>query len=582
MDKKIRKSRIALIGGGPSALYACKHFITSGKNNFELHIFEKTDTLGAGMPYSTIGANPEHVTNISATEIPELVCTVQEWIYTAPPELLERFNIIPSTFNEYDVLPRLFFGEYLSAQFHLLFKQAREKDIPVHIHLNHTVLDVADQPDKNEIVIETDKSGIQPFDIGIICTGHFWPEKLEGSIPGYYDSPYPPSKLRFQANHTVAVRGSSLTAIDVIRTMSRMHGSFSDSIGGFVSYKLSDENKSFRMVLHSSNGMLPAIRIDLQETYDVLTPECVAENRKQNNGFLSLDFVFDVAFKKPLLEKDPEFYARIQHMSMEMFVAVMLKTRERQDAFLLFEKEYKQADVSIQQHVPIYWKELLAGLSFTMNYPAKYFSAEDMDRLQHTLSELISIVIAFVPQSSAREILALHVAGVLDIIEVDPNSHVEPVKTGGVIYHYANEHKNPVSEFYPTYINAVGQPHVMLEDFPFKTLVKENTVSQARVRFKDAAAGEKEISAGNKDVQKDPDGSYFLQVPGITITDAFQVVDHSGKANDRIYIMAVPYISGYNPDYSGLDFCNKASKLICEDFFAKHSDQDAGKKIMYS
>ena len=44
-------------------------------------------------------------------------------------------------------------------------------------------------------------------------------------------------------------------------------------------------------------------------------------------------------------------------------------------------------------------------------------------------------------------------------------------------------------------------------------------------------------------------------MPGITINDNFQVLDKYGAYSDRIYIMAAPYIGGYNPDYSGLDFC---------------------------
>jgi hypothetical protein len=28
--------------------------------------------------------------------------------------------------------------------------------------------------------------------------------------------------------------------------------------------------------------------------------------------------------------------------------------------------------------------------------------------------------------------------------------------------------------------------------------------------------------------------------------------------------MAVPFITGFNPDYSGLDFCNHAASLIVE------------------
>jgi hypothetical protein len=51
-------------------------------------------------------------------------------------------------------------------------------------------------------------------------------------------------------------------------------------------------------------------------------------------------------------------------------------------------------------------------------------------------------------------------------------------------------------------------------------------------------------------------------VPGITINDNFQVLDSYGAINSCIYIMAVPYIGGYNPDYSGLNFCEAASEKI--------------------
>ena len=564
---KKEKKRIALIGGGPSALYAFQHFINSKRTDIEITIFEKNNALGKGMPYSSMGANTEHITNISDNELPTLVTPIHEWVYTAPAELLQQFNIEPSTFNEYKVLPRLFFGEYLCAQFQLLIDRAEQINVSINLYLNHEVIDVIDKPDSNEVCIQTDKSGILPFDICIICTGHYWPKKQEGKVPGYYDSPYPPSKLNFNVDHPIAIRGSSLTAIDVLRTLSRNHGFFEENGNGILTYKLNEHNKNFKMVLHSSDGMLPAIRIHVEDSMsdsDLLTPELIAKNRTQNNGFLSLDFVFETAFKNSLKDKDPEFYQRIQHMNMETFVNTMLKLRERLDPFILFEYEYKEAEKSIHRHKPVYWKKMLAMLSFTMNYPAKYFSAEDMKRLHDSLSELISIVIAFVPQSSAKELLALHNAGILDIIEVDKDSYID-AEAKGITYHYTDQNEIPVSVSYKIFIDAIGQKHLSMQEFPFKTLIKEKKLSQAKVKFKNPEAGEKELIKGNEDVKKDTDGSYFMNVSGITINDHFQIVNSSGVRNERIYIMAVPYISGYNPDYSGLDFCEHASKLICEE-----------------
>lgn len=564
--------RIALIGGGPGALYICKHFIDSKRTDIELSVFEKTDSLGAGMPYSAAGANTEHIANISANEIPELITPMQEWIHTVPLNILQTFDIDPLHFNEYKVLPRLLVGYYLSAQFRLLIDTGESMGIKIHVRLNHNVTDIQDKPETDTVCIESAEIGSEEFDACIICTGHFWPKTYEDNIQGYYDSPYPPSKLTYKMNHAVAIRGTSLTAIDAIRTLSRTHGHFKESNNGMLTYTISDDNPSFQMVLFSTSGMLPAIRIHTEEaqpsTHDLLTPEVVETNRAENNGFLSLNFVFEFAFKNPLKEKDPQFYACIQDMNMEAFVTYMMNQREQRDPFLLFEAEYKEAETSIQRKQPIYWKEMLAALSFTLNYPAKYFSAEDMKRLHDTLGELISIVIAFVPQGSAREILALHAANVLNIIKVDKNSHIEPQENGGIIYQYKTENDESVASFYNTFIDAIGQKDLPMEKFPFKTLRKENTISQACLAFKDTKAAEQEIKKGNKNVHKKTDATYFMDVPGLAINDSFQVINDSGIANERIYIMAVPFISGYNPDYSGLDFCNKASHLISEHVLA--------------
>lgn len=106
--------------------------------------------------------------------------------------------------------------------------------------------------------------------------------------------------------------------------------------------------------------------------------------------------------------------------------------------------------------------------------------------------------------------------------------------------------------------------------------MRENgSVSAARLRFKDAAEGEKAQQSGNDKVVQDPDGEWFLHVPGIAINDHFQVLDVFGAYNDRIYIMAVPYIGGFNPDYSGLDFCEAASMRIVQSLLPTEVAEDA-------
>ena len=566
MSKKVNQQKIAILGGGPSGLFMYKRLVESGIDGLVVEIFERKNTLGSGMPYSPEGANQEHITNVSDNEIPVIFNSIEDWVKIAPKAILEKFHIDSDNFNEYKVLPRLFFGAYLSAQFDLLNKSADEKGIVTNIHLNTEVTDIINYQANNEVGVEINGAEVINFDRVIVCVGHNWPKKHEGKVADYYDSPYPPQKLAKRFNHPIALMGSSLTAIDAIRTIARNNGHFEDEADGTYKFILDKESDKLKIVMHSRNGLLPAIRFHLEDSHlgkdETLSKAEIQQNIKENGGFISLDYVFEKNFKEQFKKKDPEFYKKIADLNLETFVDRMMSYRENVPPFDLFKKEYEEAEKSIDQHRSIYWKEALAVLSFAMNYPAKYLCAEDMLRLQKVLMPLISIVIAFVPQSSCRDLMALHDAGILEIISVGEDSDVEPLDQGGANYTYINEKEAEISVDYETFINCVGQPHLSYEDFPFKSLVKAGAVSPATLKFKSNEMAAAEEEKENKLVSKNEDGTYLLQVPGITINDAFQVVDHSGEANNRIYIMAVPYIGGYNPDYSGIDFSEMASAEV--------------------
>ncbi len=562
--------RIAILGGGPSGLFMFKRFIESGRTDIIIHIFEKKDKLGAGMPYSHEGANDEHITNVSANEIPSLVSPVTDWLQSVSKDTLHKYSIDAANFNEYKVLPRLLFGQYLTAQFNLLQQQARETRIQYELHYNTLVTDVVDQAEEGTVLVETDGATKHEFDAVVICTGHNWPQQHEGKVPGYFDSPYPPAKLALSLNHPVALKGSSLTAVDAIRTLARCNGTFIKDEDGVIAYQPSADSGEFKMVMHTRNGMLPAMRFHLEDPLltnrSLLTETELAQHIADNDGFLSLDYIFEQDFKEPIREKNPKFYEEIKELNLEGFVAAMMELRERLDPFQLLEAEYAEAAKSIRREQSVYWKEMLGVLSFALNYPAKYLSAEDMQRLQQSLTPLISIVIAYLPQRSAEELLALHKAGVLHLVPVGKDSEVKPADEGGAVYHYTSTAGNPIATHYKTYVDCVGQPHLEIDQFPFQSLVNNRTVSHARLRFRSKAEGSRAQSDGLQ-VTLGQDGYHYLRVSGIAINDYFQVVDSYGAANERVYIMAVPYIGGYNPDYSGLDFSEAASAAIVKRIF---------------
>lgn len=562
MDKSVK---LAIIGGGPSALFMYKRLLEHAEPGWSIDIFEKNDKLGAGMPYSKDGANAEHITNVSGNEIPKLVTDVSEWIKTVDQGVLSSFNIDVNTHHDYKVLPRLLFGLYLSDQFKLLQKQAKALQIATTVYYNSEVTDISDDEREANVYVYV---GAQQYvyDRIIICTGHYWPGKFENKYKGCFDSPYPPSKLSIYANSPVAIRGASLTAIDAIRTIARAHGAFNRKENGDICYQVDANYNAFKMVMHSRSGLLPAVRFHLEDASlgkeSVLSKEEIQANRDANEGFLSLDFVFERNFKEPIRDMHPEFYDKIRDMRVEEFVDMIMEMREAIDPFDLFKAEYVEAEKSIKRKQSIYWKEMLAVLSFAMNYPAKYFSAEDMQRIQQTLMPLISLVIAFVPQSSAQELIALHDAGILTLINVGTDSYVEPNTHCGITYHYKDEQDNLKAVEYEYFVDCTGQPHLAFEDFPYPSLLQNGVVSPALLKFKSAELGQAEIARGNDQVIKDHNNNYYLKVPGIAINDHFQVLNKYNAYNERIYIMAVPFIGGYNPDYSGLDFCEAASLAI--------------------
>ncbi|KKO89724.1 hypothetical protein AAW12_19210 [Sphingobacterium sp. Ag1] len=557
---------VAIIGGGPSGLFMYKRLIERNIPGLKVSIFESRKQLGAGMPYSYEGATPEHLTNVSDHEIPALVTTIEDYVQSLSEATLRTYGIDVDDFNRYKVVPRLLLGRYLSEQFMLLKRMADEQGIETQVHLASQVTDIIDLEGQAQVKIMVGSTDTYIVDKVVICTGHKWPTKYEGNVEHYFESPYPPSKLALKTNHAVGIRGASLTAIDAIRTLARHNGSFEALKTGELRYQIDPGSENFKLFMHTRSGLLPAIRFHQEEPFLannlLISEEELMLNRLENEGFVSLDFLFERNFKAQFKERDPDFYAIVEKLSLEDFVEAVLHLREQKDAFEGFRQEHQQALKSIRKRQSIYWKEVLSALSFTLNYPAKYMSAEDMLRLKKVLMPLISIVIAFVPQSSSRELLALHDAGRLEVVNVGTESRVEPAHDRGANYFYTDESGIEIKTHYKTFVDCVGQRPLNFEEFPFRSLVDNGQVSRAYLRFRSVEQAKEQMLAGNDHMFVAPDGAIFLQVPGVKIDDSFGLVDHGGSASQRLFMMAVPYMGGYNPDYSGLDFCAATSAII--------------------
>lgn len=564
----IHTKTIALIGGGPAALFFLKHLVTKKIYPKSILIFEKNEHLGMGMPYGKHGSGKEHVANVSANEIPELINDIEDFVKDHPFEGFDEY-INHGKINRDQVIPRLVLGKYLENQFKIYIKFAKSSGIDVYVLTNNEVVDIKSFDDHSYSVF-TNQDKKYDADIVLLSIGHQWPTTFEGKHKGWFDSPYPPSKFAAHTNHPVAVKGASLTAVDIIRTLSRLNGYFTKDENNQITYTLNPQSENFKIDLYSLSGLLPALRFHSEdESYSSdwkMSLEEIYQYKKNHGGFVDLDYVFNKNFKSVVQKKDPEFYHDIKDLSIEEFVEKMMKLRNELDSFELFKAEYKEAEKSIKRHQSITWKEALTSFSYAMNYPAKHFSAEDMLRLNKTLMPLISIIIAALPQSSYREIIALYDADVINLYNVDPKSTVEPYAQEGAVYRYHDESGQSKEFTYKMYVDATGQRAMNLNDLPFEGLKQQGIVSAGYLPFRNPEKATELKEDGNEMIKEGFNDNYYLQVKGLSINDSFQALDSYGNYKENLYIMSVAYIGGLNPDYSGLDFCDTAADTITQSF----------------
>jgi hypothetical protein len=147
---------------------------------------------------------------------------------------------------------------------------------------------------------------------------------------------------------------------------------------------------------------------------------------------------------------------------------------------------------------------------------------------------------------------------------VDDESYIESHEEEGIIYHYTDEEGNKKSDHYRLYIDAIGQQPVQFNSIPFEGLKNGRFISSGYIKFRDPEKGKSEFEKDSSHIMKTEPDHYYLRVDGLNINDHFQALDYYGKVTEDLYIMAVPYIAGLNPDYSGLDFCDTAGKRIVQ------------------
>jgi uncharacterized NAD(P)/FAD-binding protein YdhS len=607
--------RIAIIGGGPSGMYSLSEILkrletkpAAADAQCTVHLYEKGKYWGAGMPYNPDWTNPEHMTNIDCGEVPAAVHVPHEWLLSQADEWHAERKINRNNLREDYLMTRTVMGEYLRAQMDALFEKCREQQVEVVLHIECEVTDVIPNDTATEFTVVDRKNSDAEKDTAddchatvdhvVLATGHMWPVHYESEIQNYFDSPWPASKLEACKGLSVGLLGSSLSAVDVVVTLALMHGRFErsstaahekksvnkgDKPAASLRYVVNGpESDNFKITLHSRHGLLPNLRTycdsGMYDTHRYVDEKTLEQHMASNEGFLSLDFIFDKGYREPMKELDSGLYAVIKDMSVEEFVKHVYRVRQKEGPFTLMRREYQESQRSLAEQKPIHWKDVLENLSYTIGFHAKHLSAEDMLRFRHYLMPLVSIIVASLPLEAAEKLLAMHDAGWLDIVRVGFQSHIEhdAERPGARVVYHDDRNVEKTLE-YGAFVNCVGQERIDSTTFPFQSMVKAGVITEGTLPFRSHHKMKKvlkQMSLPDDDILPSDEYVAELDAHAVAIDDRFRPLDADGNANRRVTVLASSFLAGLVPDHPGLPYCQEIASTAADNIFTSLSAEE--------
>ena len=577
-------SNIAIIGSGPTALYLLKHVFD---NEFELKenmhsvtIFEKENTLGMGMPYRPKTTDIYNLANISSEEIPMLTISFADWLRQQEVDELNKLNIKDTTIDDAEVYSRVALGSYFEKQFQQLIQSIECCGIKVVRIAESEVIDIVRNSD-SEIVITT-ANGIEfQCSTAVIANGHEWREN-DIAQAGYYASPWPIHKLIPKKeecyNFTVGILGSSLSAFDVVTSLSHRHGKF-QRIDGKLKYILNNSNPEFKIVLHSAAGWLPHLQYEQQKPIREIYRHFHREDLLHlinEQGFLRIENYFDKlcrpalikAFLKDKLDDIAEML-RNNKFTFDDLVQVMAERHSYTNSFEGMRKEMHTAKNSVYNKIPIYWMETLDDLMYSLNYHAELLPAEDHIFFHKEIMSFLMNVIAALPLQSAEILLALYDATTISLKTGRVNFHDNSFTGKATEVEVEADNKELEKIQYKLFVNCGGGKKLNIQDYPFQSLVKNGNVSSARAVFADVHAIE---DATNKKIMVTDDGQQSLQLSGIAIDGSYRTINVAGEPNSNIYDINFTHTNGMRPYSYGLQACSATSLILVESWVKEIKD----------
>ncbi|GHA34916.1 FAD/NAD(P) binding domain-containing protein [Devosia pacifica] len=459
-----KKKRVALVGGGPTAVYTLKNLLQKAEA-LHITIFEAGRVAGCGLPYSEDHNTPDLMANITSVEIPPVLVSLSDWVRSADGKLLKKFGIARDQVNERDFYPRVLIGAYYSEQLARLAEACAPWQT-VTIETETRVVDVS--PAGQGFTLRIDKNGKKArrhYDAVIMATGHLTKGQNAQPLPGLFRSPYPVQNLEVGSDRAALILGSSLSAIDAAVGLANRYGKFVGDENHLSFELLSKE--PLRLVMASRKGTLPDADFFYpipEEPLMIFTPARLQMLRQEGqSGLLGRAFKL---FKKQLAADDPDFVARLalQRFTPEGFAKAYLAMRKARQGFDAIEQNLAEATRDYRERRVVMWRYTMMRAHEVFSELVPFLDRRDLARFRRHLAPVFADAYGCVPHLSILRLLALQRAGCLDIVALGEDGTIRYGAGNFILAAGGRE------ESFGTFIDARGQQAASFSELGFSQL----------------------------------------------------------------------------------------------------------------
>jgi uncharacterized NAD(P)/FAD-binding protein YdhS len=526
---EILMTNVAIVGGGPSGLYALKALAASPEVD-EIALFETGERWGLGTPYDPALNHPSLLANIASFELPPLVDTLVDWLSRLSPD--ERAALGVGEVSARAFYPRVALGAYFEAQHDKLV--ARFGARACARSGRRGLGDVRCGPEGVSILYASEGRALESatFDFVILATGH---RSRPCAARDALTAPvYPPPAAPPHKPLRAAVLGASLTAIDATLAMALSRGDFTQAPEG-VAYRWRDGAAPLKVTMLSRRGVLLEADFYFPYHYSPLQfRHAAALARALPQG--GLDAAFG-PLAQELATQDPAWAERVNlaSLSADNFADAYFAGRNG-DPFAQARRNLEEARrsgraqrVSAYRYVILRAHEAFAEI-------APHLTLPDRTRFRRGLQRVFVDNYAAVPPLSVERLLALHAAGALEVQKIAPAYRLEAASAGVAVV------SGSASTTYDVVVDARGEGKAAPRELPFPML-------RLQILANERLAGEDEPA-------------------DLAVTDALGL-EPGVNPVERVYCLAAPFLLSRRPFVQGLTCAHDLAERAVADLLRR-------------